>query len=378
MMIELFNSVEAGIVSLTPNPWLQATAFAIMGLLIAKLAELILVAVIGRLVGKTNNTIDDEVIRRLHKPVFTTFAVLGLVAASLRITESLGEQGLMVTTAVLKTIVIFSWLRFLIGSSSLLVESMGRNPTRFVFAQRDTVPLLRNLLYVILALAGAYAILISWDINVTGLVASAGIVGLALSFAAQDTLSHLFAGVAILADRPYRIGDFIVLDTGERGEVTEIGLRSTRLMTRDNVEIVIPNGVMGTAKINNESGGPTSFRIRASIGVAYGSDVDHVVSVLDNIIGNLEGFCSEPAPRTRFRAFGPSSLDFELLAWITNPALRGLQVHNLNCEIYRRFTEEGIKIPFPQHDVWVRELPAELKTMADDTDQNAGQIETDH
>ena len=114
--------------------------------------------------------------------------------------------------------------------------------------------LLKNLAIVFLILAGAYSILIAWDINVTGLVASAGIVELALSFAAQDTLSHLFACVAILADRPYRIGDFIVLDSGERGKVTQIGLRSTSLMTRDDVEVSIPNGVMGSAKIVNESG----------------------------------------------------------------------------------------------------------------------------
>jgi small-conductance mechanosensitive channel len=128
-------------------------------------------------------------------------------------------------------------------------------------------------------------------------------------------------------------------------------------MTRDNVEVIIPNGVMGTAKIVNESGGPTSFRIRGAVGVAYGSDVDHVLRVLESIVPSLDGFCEDPAPRARFRAFGPSSLDFELLAWISDPAQRGLQVHNMNLEIYRRFAQEGIHIPFPQQDVWIRQLP---------------------
>ena len=357
-MSEILNQIESSIISLTPNPWWQALMFAVVGVLVAKIAELLLVSVIGRAVKHTRSAIDDQIINLLHKPVFTTFAVLGLVAASQRISDLLGEQGLLITTAILKTLVILSWIKFCISAGRAIVESMGKNPNRFTFAQKDTVPLLRNLLSVIFVIAGAYAILISWDIDVTGLVASAGIVGLALSFAAQDTLSHLFAGVAILADRPYRIGDYIVLDTGERGEVTAIGLRSTRLMTRDNVEIVIPNGVMGTAKIINESGGPTSFRIRTAVGVAYGSDVDHVLKVLDNIIQNLDGFCAEPEPRARFRAFGPSSLDFELLAWIPDPAERGLRIHNMNIEIYRRFAAEGIKIPFPQQDLWIRELPS--------------------
>jgi small-conductance mechanosensitive channel len=274
--MEYIEQLEAGIISLTPSPWLQALALALLGLIVAKIAEVIVVGIIGRLVGRTSNHIDDAIIQRLHRPVFVTLAIIGLGLASQRVAGTLGEQGLLVTTAILQTIVIFTWVRFLMSTSTLVIDSMGRNPERFAFAQKDTVPLLRNLLYVLLTLGGAYAILIAWDINVTGLVASAGIVGLALSFAAQDTLSHLFAGVAILADRPYRIGDFIVLDSGERGQVTAIGLRSTRLMTRDDVEIVIPNGVMGTAKIVNQSGGVQNFRIRAAVGVAYGSDVENL------------------------------------------------------------------------------------------------------
>ena len=355
--MEYLNKIEATIISLTPSPWLQALALAALGLVVAKIAEVILVGFIGRLVRRTSNSIDDSIIQLLHRPVFVTLAIIGLGLASQRIGDTLGEQGLLLTTAALQTIVIFTWVRFLMSASTLAIDSMGNNPDRFAFAQKDTVPLLRNLLYVLLALGGAYAILIAWDINVTGLVASAGIVGLALSFAAQDTLSHLFAGVAILADRPYRIGDFIVLDTGERGQVTAIGLRSTRLMTRDDVEIIIPNGVMGTAKIVNQSGGVQNFRIRASVGVAYGSDVEQVLAILDDICANLEGFCTDPAPRSRFRAFGASSLDFELLAWIPDPALSGLRLHNINRESYRRFAEENISIPFPQQDVWIKELP---------------------
>ena len=81
-------------------------------------------------------------------------------------------------------------------------------------------------------------------------------------------------------------------------------------------------------------------------------------SKLEQIGVSSEGLCQDPAPRARFRAFGNSSLDFELLAWISEPSLRGLRVHEMNCEIYRRFIEEKITIPFPQQDVWIRELPS--------------------
>ena len=211
---------------------------------------------------------------------------------------------------------------------------------------------------VLLFLAGVYGILLAWDADVTGLVASAGIVGLALSFAAQDTLANLFAGVAILADRPYQIGEYIILDSGERGEVTQIGLRSTRLLTRDDVEVSIPNGSMGSAKIVNEAAGiPNQYRIRVSVGVAYGSDIDKVMDVLLDVGKTHPKILNRPEPRVRFRQFGDSSLNFDLLCWIAKPAERGLVLHEVNCQVYRKFTEADIRIPFPQRDLYIKEMP---------------------
>ena len=146
----------------------------------------------------------------------------------------------------------------------------------------------------------------------TAWLASAGIIGIAIGFAAKDTLANLFSGVFIMADAPYKIGDFVVLDSGERGEITHIGIRSTRLKTRDDIEVTVPNSVMGNTKIINESGGPhEKFRIRVAVGVAYGSDIDKVREVLMGVALNDEAVCADPEPRVRLRNFGPSSLDFE-------------------------------------------------------------------
>jgi MscS family membrane protein len=373
-MDEFAQQFEQWLNALEPYPLLVAFVVAAVGLLIAKLAELFLTIIIGRMVARTESKFDDKIVGLLRQPIFTTFAVFGLIIASYSVAEELGNNFLPATLAILKTFIILSWIRFFMRSSDSVIHTMGASQKRFAFAQKDTVPLLKNLAVVFLLLAGAYSILVAWDINVTGLVASAGIVGLALSFAAQDTLSHLFAGVAILADRPYRIGDFIVLDTGERGQVTHIGLRSTRLMTRDDVEVSIPNGVMGSAKIVNESGGgKRQYRVRASVGVAYGSDVDKVLGVLEGIGKDNEHLANHPEPRARFRAFGTSSLDFELLAWITEPSMRGLRIHEINCEINRRFIAENIVIPFPQQDVWIKSLPQERSSNEDSGQKDSDQ-----
>jgi small-conductance mechanosensitive channel len=203
-----------------------------------------------------------------------------------------------------------------------------------------------------------YLFLAIWGIDPTAWLASAGVIGIAVGFAARDTLANLFSGLFIVADSPYKIGDYIVLDTGDRGEVTHLGMRSTRLLTRDDVEITIPNSVIANAKIINESGGPwEKYRIRVPVGVAYGSDVDEVVALLESVAADHADVLDQPAPRVRMRGFGDSSLDFELLGWVEKPVLRGKVLHELFMAVYKRFAEEGVEIPFPQRDLHVVSMP---------------------
>ena len=108
------------------------------------------------------------------------------------------------------------------------------------------MPLFDNLAKIAIFGIATYTILSIWEADISGLLAAGGIVGLAVGFAAKDTLANLFSGVFIMADAPYKIGDYVVLESGERGEITHIGIRSTRMMTRDDVEITVPNSVMGT------------------------------------------------------------------------------------------------------------------------------------
>ena len=128
------------------------------------------------------------------------------------------------------------------------------------------------------------------------------------------------------------------------------------MLTRDDVELTIPNGIMGNSKIVNESGGPhPKFRIRIPVGAAYGSDVERVKSVLFEAATANEHVCEDPEPRIRFRQFGPSSLDFELLCWVEQPSQRGMVVDLLLTAINRRFNEEGLEIPFAKQDVYIKE-----------------------
>ena len=197
----------------------------------------------------------------------------------------------------------------------------------------------------------------NFGLPVTAIFASAGVVGVAVALAARETLANFFGGVSVILDRPFRTGDFIVLDSGERGEVIEIGLRSTRILTRDEILICVPNSVITNVKIVNESAPLPRFRVRIKVGVSYGTDINRVEEVLMAVARENDLVAKEPEPRVRFRSFGDSSLDFELLCWAKRPHDKGRLIHTLNGGIYRAFGPAGIIIPFPQRDIHLEPPP---------------------
>lgn len=262
---------------------------------------------------------------------------------------------------VFRSIDILVWGQFFFRSSKFYLKRFSSLDNEGSIIKPQTLPLLENVSAVVIVLFTIYLLFVTWEIDMTAWLASAGIIGIAVGFAAKDTVANLLSGVFILADSPYKIGDYIVIDSGERGKVTNIGLRSTRILTRDDLEVNIPNSIIANGKIVNESAGrDIRSRVRVPVGVAYGSDIDKVRAVLVEVANQESEVCHDPEPRARFRAFGASSLDFELLVWIDNPEFRGRIVDNLNCEIYKSFAAHDIEIPFSQHDIYIKSLPQEF------------------
>ena len=341
---------------LTPYPGILTLVLVAFAYIAGKLIKMVVTRSLMKLTAKTNTTADDQLVEHLTKPIVLTTVTVALmmVVAVYRLPQGLQDA----TLSILATILMFSWLKAGLKAASILLALLGDNHHRFEIIQERTIPIFDMTIKMLLVGLGAYVFLMIWGINPTAWLASAGVVGIAVGFAAKDTLANLLSGVSIVADAPYKIGDYVVLDSGERGRVTNLGMRSTRLLTRDDVEVTVPNAVIANAKIINESGGPwVKHRIRVPVGVAYGSDVDEVCRILDEIAVSLPEVVEQPAPRVRMRALGNSSLDFELLAWIEHPELRGRVRHELLMNIYKVLNQEGIEIPFPQTDIHVRTLP---------------------
>jgi len=338
------------------NSWVQAMVIIIASFIIAWIFNGVIITTLKKLAHKTSFEIDDHLINLLHKPIQISIILLGLALATQLMQFNASTTGIIFS--ILKTFGFIVWTVLLLKISRSILNHVAQNDRHVAVLHPQTLPLFLNMANIVIVVLSIYIIFSAWNVDMTAWLASAGIVGIAVGFAAKDTLANLFSGVFILADAPYKIGDFVVLDTLERGEVTHIGIRSTRILTRDDVEITIPNSVMGNTKVINETGGPEpKYRIRIAIGVAYGSDIDKVRDVLMNIALNNEAVCEDPEPRVRFRMFGASSLDFELLCWIEEPVLRGRVIDSLNCEVYKSFITEKIEIPYSKHDLYIKELP---------------------
>lgn len=339
---------------------LQALAIVLLSIGVARITDRLISGWILRWARQTETDLDDQLVEILHRPIFV-FVLLGGIAIAAGL---LGLGGVLrtITYGSLGSLAIFVGLDFAIRLNRLVLETLSQHPDRFRFIDQRTLPLFRNINNALLVGGGAYFFFLIWNLDVSAWLASAGIVGIAVGFGARDTVANFFAGVLILADAPYKIGDFIVLDSGERGMVTQIGLRSTRMLTRDDIEVTVPNAIMGNTKIINETGGPhVKERIRVRVSCAYGSDIDQVKEVL---LGSAAGHplvCAEPTPRVRFRTLGVSGVDLELLAWIEEPVLRGRVLDALNTAVYERFAKEGIEIPYEKQDLYVKELPPGLR-----------------
>ncbi len=353
-MSEWMDSIQQLFIHWLPNPWIKGSLWILAGSVLSLFSTFFLKSLHKLGATRTTNKFDDLVTERLRTPLRWTilFVFIYFGVQELPIDKIWAE----IIYSIELTFATLLWGLFFHRIIKYLLRVNAASETKNSFVQTRTLPLFENIIAITLFATGIYFILVAWDINVGPLIASAGILGLALSLAAKDTMANLFAGVFIMADSPYKIGDYIVLDTGERGKVTHIGIRSTRILTRDDVEVTVPNAIMGNTKIINESSGPyEKFRIRIAVGVAYGTDIQLVRQVLMEVANNNQDIVKDPEPRVRFRSFGDSALQFELLCWVPFPELRGRISDGLNEQVYNAFRMNQIKIPFPQRELYIHQ-----------------------
>ncbi|PKN49909.1 MAG: mechanosensitive ion channel family protein [Deltaproteobacteria bacterium HGW-Deltaproteobacteria-16] len=342
---------------LSQQPIIQRLLIIAAYALLAKAVDIFVNRILKRLAAAyTTSELDDKVISILHSPIVFSVFFFGVFHA-VTMEPVLAQPWEKFVPALAQSVALIVWtlaaLRlFMVVGEHYLKSIAGRGKIG-----ADLFLLLKNVVRVIVIVSALIWLLSIWNVNLAPLFASAGIAGIAVALAAKDSLANFFGGISIFADKTFKVGDYIIIDDAQRGEVVEIGVRSTRVMTRDDVLITIPNSILANSKIINESAPIPRFRIRVPVGVAYGSDLEQVEAVLLAVAAENPAVVKNPEARVRLRGFGSSSVDFELLCWVAEPRFKGLEIHNLLKGIYAAFAAHSIAIPFPQQDVHIKELP---------------------
>lgn len=338
---------------------LEATVVSIGGALLAALViEFVLIRGLRILVRRSETELDEVVLETLRAPVVLTVAMGGLwmfsqtPVASETLLDQATLDNLFAKPAL--SVIIVAW-----GWSLHRVVEEGLDVLQTSDRHFDAAPVFSNVWTLTMAAASIGLLLTVWDIEITPLLGAAGIAGVAIGFAAKDTVANFFGGMALFFDDTYKLGDFIVLESGERGTVVEIGIRSTTILTRDEVLVTVPNSTLNAGKVVNQSAPQRRKRIKIPIGVAYGTDLDTFEATVLAVAESSEHVIEKPEPRMRFRNFGDFALEYELLCWVRGPTRSGRARHDLLRGIEAALRRAGIEIPYPKRDVVVaREPPA--------------------
>jgi small-conductance mechanosensitive channel len=324
----------------------------------------LLLGALGRWTGRPDSL--RALVEAIRLPSLLWCFVLGLYAGLqvAQLPPRLGRPlGLVLQAAVIASVTVSA-----AGILGTLIRRAGERQALGVAVSGLGQTVARGVVLVV----GAAILLSTLGVEITPILTALGVGGLAVALALQDTLSNLFAGVHLLADKPIRVGDYAKFAADVEGFVVDIGWRSTRLRTLQNNVVIVPNRTVAQSIITNYEMPEPRMALLIRVSVAYGSDVTRVQGALveeaTRAIGEVPGLLSEPPPMVRFiPGFGDSSLDFTLICQVATFVDQYAVQHELRLRILQRFRAEGIQIPFPIQTVELRSadgLPASAQTAA--------------
>ncbi len=341
-------------------PRLVQTILQLMAAVIAYyLARWVLQRLFARLASSTETLFDDIAVELLRRLVLLS---VGFWAA--------WRVAYIWDLPTLASVIGGAWIIGLSVAISRSLRDIVEIFEREVVSKTDTklddtaLPWINRIASWVIVGTGVMLALHNMNINITPLLAGASVAGVAISFAAKDTLSNLIAGVLLILDRPFEVGDRIELWSAPArqstwGDVTEIGIRATKIRTPDNILIIIPNNqIMQRDIINYTASGPT-IRLRIPIGIGYEADLEQAKAMCLEVAAASDQVEDSPAPVCILRAFGASSVDLELRVWLKDGRQRRTVEDWITEQVKLRFDAAGIEIPYPKRDLYIRQAPVD-------------------
>lgn len=330
------------------------------GWLAARLLPLIWRFILTPIAARTPTTLDTRIVERTLRPaqfmVQVAFVHTGTRMACASLPAVTGHPAWPIYAGVLYVLQVLAFTSIAYAVSRAVVDWYAAEFAAKTESKLDDqfVALFNKAAKIIFLFIALTVIFSHFDVQVAGLLATAGVASLAVAFAAQETLANMIAGMVLMVDRPFIAGDRILLPNGQTGDVLEIGLRSTKVLSFENTVITVPNADMAKSQIVNYNAPDPHVAIRATIGVAYGTDIRKVKAILMDIMQSHPEVLKDPPPATFFTEFAESSLNVLYVCRVVHYREKFRIQDEINMAIKDRFEANGIEIPFPQRDVHIR------------------------
>lgn len=333
------------------NDYLKFLFIFAVSVVVAFVAKTVLRQVLKPLTKKTKTKIDDLIIKSISSIIFYVVVILGFKIGIQHFDFGTEIYSSLVNSLFILIVVVMI-LRIITNFSRHWLEEWASKTEST--ADDRLIPLVAKILKVITIVLGIFFIFDTWNINLSPLLATAGIAGIAIGFAVRDSLANILGGIQLVLDKTFKVGDKVQLDSGEMGVIQDIGIRSTKLKTYDNEVIFIPNGILANTKVKNFTVPDLSIRVNVNFGVEYGSDPEQVRNVVLDAIRKVDTVIEEPEPAVHFMNMSDFSLDFVARVWVQNYADAYSTKLKVTDEIYKALNKNKIGIPFPTHTVYMK------------------------
>jgi small-conductance mechanosensitive channel len=328
--------------------------YLILSLMVAKLILVIFKKYLSVFVKKTTTKIDDILVEAFDKPLFYTFFFLGLHLSIKQLNLSDKVINFVEKSVTVITIILITWGIIKLIHSALDIYWLPKAKKTSSNIDNNLIPIMKSLVTWVICIISFLFILNNLGVNITSLAAGLGVGGLAVAFALQGVFADLFASISIYLDRPFNVGDYIVIGA-DSGTVKKIGLKSTRITTLQGEELVVSNKELTETRVKNYKR-MRKRRVAFYFGVEYGTGytkLDKIPKIIEKIIKSVKDVDFD---RANFTEFGDSALNFEVIMYINNrdyTIYRQIQ-EKINLKIVQEFNKEKISMAFPTQTIHLK------------------------
>jgi small-conductance mechanosensitive channel len=358
---------EVSLLGLAAEDWINLGLSLLIILAGYLIGTWVIRRLLPRLVRRTPTKFDDRLLAITGPSIRWLVVLLILQFAVLRLTfipaelKTISQDILFVVAVVISFRII--WQLISLSERWFTEQAAGKD------RGQELAPVIKLLVIVgrvFLTVIGSAVLLSNFGINVTVLAATLGIGGLALSLAARDIIADILAGVTILTDRPFRIGDRIEINAIDTwGDVTDIGLRTTRVRTRDNRMVIVPNSSIAKNEIINYTYPDPRYRIQTHVSVAYGTDVEFTRQVIIDAVRQLEQVLPDKPVDALYNEMGDSAMIFRVRWWIESYADTRRVTDRVHTSLQAAFDAAAIELPFPTGDINLQFKPESIGQLSE-------------